>query len=798
MRARLALSLALLFLATQVHAGDIEFDLTAGTIERAKKGVMRIPVTLTLSIDQLQFAEDGAELAAKFSVRSDTAGFTRVLKDSYRIAAPAGTVPTGLATYRFDLIERAPAAVTISVVDLNSGRTGTRSLSVEATRVLVEPLSDGPAADTAWRVVLARAKQEKKPIVVFFRGRGCGRCRDLDRIAVPHPAIQRRLPAVIFTALPADAGEASKAWHSADSGVALFDRAGTLRVRWPVVPGTTTLGIILDSAIAVAPHFERAVQLAESGSPEAGEVEAAIGLTRLARFTDARAALERPLKHADPETRQAAIVAMAVLDANDGQGAEALAALQDVAANAATPKIAADASTAIAAIHRASTPPTVRGAIRILPLTRQVVSGRQTVRTHITSAAVARVVFSLDGREIGRVERPPFSTTLDFGAVPERHAIGVVAFDRRGQDIGRDERIVNEGGETFWIRLLSPREGPAAGAVRVTMNVRTPAARRVRRVVISWNDAERAVLTAAPWESVIRIPSDQVGVLRAVAELDDERTSEDAVLLNAGGAADRASVQLVELPLTIVSADGSLPKITASDITLREGDRVRRVEAVSTAADTPLTVGLLIDSSASMQKTLPDLQETAIRFLETMLGERDRAFLVTFDSHARLIQPATSDVSLLRRQIMSIQPNGATALHDAMALGLLQFEGIPGRRAMILFSDGLDGTSEYRAAEVSELARRSNVPIHVIATDPGVPPDLAGIAESTGATSHTLDTLTQLPAVYARIEAALRAQILAFVRTDPGTRENEWRRIRVEVRGPNLRVHAPDGYYAPF
>jgi Ca-activated chloride channel homolog len=612
-----------------------------------------------------------------------------------------------------------------------------------------QELVEAAATEAVWRDVLARAASEKKPIVVFYRAEPCARCPEFERVTVSHPTIERRLPSVVFAVLPA----------TADAGVALFDRAGVLRARWPLVPDTTNFGIILDSIVTVAPHFERAVQLSEAGAPEA-DLELANGLARLGRITDARAALARARAH--PETEQAAIDALAKLDAGP------------------TPRTV-----------------TPRGVVRILPLERQVVSGSHTVKTHVTSAAVARVTFSLDGREVRRVERPPFSATMDFGEVPERHSIRVAAFNQKGQELGRDERVVNEAGETFWLKLLTPAVGPAGGAVRVTMNVRTPAARRVQRVVVSWNDAERRVLTAAPWESTVDIPAGQVGVLRAVAELDDGRTSEDAVLLNAGGMVGEANVQLAELPITIVGRTGTL---TPDRITVREGNRVRRVEAVATAAETPLTVGLLIDVSDSMQKTLPDLQEAAIRFLETTLGERDRAFLVTFDSHARLLEPATSDVAQLRRRIMRIRPNGLTALNDAMVLGLLQFEGIKGRRAMIVFSDGVDLTSEYSASEVGELARRVNVPIHVIESIPAEPADgsLERLGPSTGGTAHRLNTLPELPSIYAAIEAALRAQILAFIRTDPATRENEWRSVRVSVAGAGLEVYAPEGYYATW
>ena len=603
----------------------------------------------------------------------------------------------------------------------------------------------------------ALGDQQQKPTVVLFRPPLCDRCAEFERETLAHPTIVRRLPAVAFEMRPAQEGE--------EASIAFIDGTGVLRARWPFVPATTNFGIILDAVVAVAPDFQRAAELSASGAPHDADVHVARGLARLGFTRDARAALAR------------------------------------ARANGSTVPFADAAAPAPAP----AAPP---AALRILPLERQVVSGRHLVRTHVTNGAIAQVVFSLDGRTVARVEKPPFSATLDFGELPERHVVRVTALDRRGREVGRDERVVNEGGETFWLRLVSPREGPALGAVRVEADVRVPAARRVRRVVVSWNDAERAVLTDAPWETTVDIPANQVGVLRAVAELDDGRTSEDAVLLNAGGAAGRADVQLVELPITVITRDGSLPTLTRDRISVREGNRLRRVESVATAAETPLTVGLLFDVSDSMHKTLPDLQEAAIRFLETMLGERDRAFFVSFNDEARLRQPATSDVALLRDTIMRARPDGATALHDAMALGLLQFEGIKGRRAMIVFTDGQDVSSRYTASEVAELARRVNVPVHVIAAEAWSPPrftsvrgvdeELPRVARATGGTSQVLVDLGQLPALYARIEAALRAQFLAFVRTDPATRENEWRAVRVEVKGVDAEVYAPEGYYATW
>ena len=166
--------------------------------------------------------------------------------------------------------------------------------------------------------------------------------------------------------------------------------------------------------------------------------------------------------------------------------------------------------------------------------------------------------------------------------------------------------------------------------------------------------------------------------------------------------------KIVQLPITIFG--------TYSNISVREGKKARRVESIATAAETPLTVGLLLDTSDSMEETLPDLQEAAIRFLDTILGPRDRAFIISFDTRAHLLQLPTRDVARISHTIMLLRPDGLTSIYDAMALGLLQFEGVKGRRAMILFTDGRDVTSEYSASDVGELARRVSVPIHVIGT----------------------------------------------------------------------------------
>ena len=838
-------------------AGDLDFDVKTGewTVDHNSKHVL-IPVELSIPAEELKFEQEGSELAARFSVMTVSGASLQsageVSEESKRITAPVGTQPAGDIKFRFSVRhDRKPATLSIAVVDEKTQLAGTRQILLEGGKATVAAVAPSPATAATWGGAMTRAASERKPILVLNRPKRCGACDRFEQTTIAHPAIQRRLEQLVFVTMPAET-----------VSIALFDRAGKERVRWADLPKTTVaFGEVLDVILSVAPNLERAVALSENG-PAEGELEAAIALARLGRPADARAAIARAAESGSQKTQQFAVIATAMLDSSEGKHEKALAALDRLAADAMNAEVAANAWLGMATIHRntkaldraglayqtasdiagegtelfaaaqqalASLQDLVaaaRGPIKLIPLDRRIVTGRHTVRTNVASASVARVLFTIDGAEPRSVDKPPFSTTYDFGRVPQTHTIRVVAHDRDGNELGRDELAVNDAGETFWLRLIEPAGGQASGTVRVNTTVRVPAGRKVRRVAISWNDVEQKVLSVAPWQTDVAIPN-ELGVLRAVVELDDGRTTEDAVLLNAAGHVERADVPLVELP---IFAAGAVP--SASEIIVREGKTRRHVEAVLSGADAPLTVGIVIDASGSMNTALPDVQEAAIRFLETALGQKDRAFLITFDTTARLVQPPTTDRELLRRQIMAIHPNGHTALNDAMILGLLQFEGVKGRRGMIVFSDGIDSASRYGAEDVNDLARRANIPLYVIAARSkgspyGLPPPMAPtpraggalptgapavimrgpantsrttlnrLAESSGGQMHHLTKLEALPEIYREIEADLRAQILAIIRTDAGKHENDWRAIEVDVTG-RRGVRAPSGYYAPW
>jgi Ca-activated chloride channel homolog len=607
----------------------------------------------------------------------------------------------------------------------------------------------------------------------------------------------------------------------------------TLMRLWPIIAVLASLLAL--QLQAQAPEDPEAAQAWRAALAKAArENKLVLAFDRPGRCTSACASFEqRVLKHPAMEcrleevvlvTRPIAGLQMAGLALYDHRGTliRRIETPRDLAAFASLlERIVSPARQAAAVV---ASPTSV---IRVMPPEEQIVSGRTTVRTTVSSTKVARVVFSVDGQERAAVNRPPFSAPIDFGRIPQVSTIRAVAYDVNRKEIGRDELTVNHGGEMFWIRLLEPREGKASGTVRVTATLRAPAGHDVKRVVVAWNDAERAVIAAEPWQADLDIPN-QAGVLQVKAELGDGRTAEDAVLLNATGHVERADVPLVEIPVTITASDGSPARVAPADVVVREGRTRRTVESVTGGSEAPLTVGVVFDTSDSMCRSLRGVQDAAIRFLDTTLGANDRAFVIAFDNDARLVQTPTSDRTLLRRQILGLRAKGSTALYDALIVAMLQFEGVKGRRALIVFSDGDDRTSRFRARDIAELARRSNIPVYLIAAPAVARPNrgmaasrryddpfetraagesetwaqvfayLAGVIRSTGGLVHHLKNLAELPAVYQKIEAALRAQSLVVIRTAPGRGENDWRAIDVEVGGAKRDVRAPAGYYAPW
>ena len=161
----------------------------------------------------------------------------------------------------------------------------------------------------------------------------------------------------------------------------------------------------------------------------------------------------------------------------------------------------------------------------------------------------------------------------------------------------------------------------------------------------------------------------------------------------------RVDTTLISIPVSVMDRDGRyIPDLTKDDFHVWE-DGVEQRVAYFASTEKPFTVALLIDTSGSTRFRLDEIQNAAITFVEQLRPD-DRVMVVSFSDKIRVLAQATSDRNTLRNAIRQTEPGDGTRLYDAVDQVENQyFNRIEGRKAMVLFTDGVDTTSKHASYE---------------------------------------------------------------------------------------------------
>jgi hypothetical protein len=341
--------------------------------------------------------------------------------------------------------------------------------------------------------------------------------------------------------------------------------------------------------------------------------------------------------------------------------------------------------------------------------------GQTTLEAVVSETDVSRVDFYLDGeREAVRRSRP-FSAVLDLGPLPQARRVEVVAYGSSGEELGRDFLIVNEGSGVFGVRIVEPvphlesgRPRKLVGPVDVEADVEPRRGEGIDRVEFYWKETLVATRYARPFRQRVVIPEDSpTGFIRVVAYLEDGASSEDVVFLNSPGSSERLQVNLMELYVVVTDRRGRPVRgMTKDQFKVDEGGKPQEIATFSDAGDLPLTVGLAIDSSASMFVKLPDVQFAAAEFIRQLTTRRDRVFVVGFGSQPKMARTTTSDLPEVVESLNKLKPDGKTAIWEAIVYSLVQLQGVPGKKALIVYSDGADEDPDFSYRTALRFARR--------------------------------------------------------------------------------------------
>jgi VWFA-related protein len=216
----------------------------------------------------------------------------------------------------------------------------------------------------------------------------------------------------------------------------------------------------------------------------------------------------------------------------------------------------------------------------------------------------------------------------------------------------------------------------------------------------------------------------------------------------------------------------------------------------------PLAVVLVLDSSGSMAKSMRFLREAAITFI-TKLEEVDSGLVVQFNESVKGSAEFSQDLDRLEQFVESLQAWGGTALYDAVHYGLTRVKDRPGRKAVIVFSDGADHASSTPEQEVVDYARSVEATVYSILIKGegdilgrGPRGFLRKIAQETGGSFFSPDKVAELNKIFSGISDELHHHyLLAY--TPKRSPDGLWRTIEVRMVGrKDTQIRVRKGYFA--
>ena len=311
----------------------------------------------------------------------------------------------------------------------------------------------------------------------------------------------------------------------------------------------------------------------------------------------------------------------------------------------------------------------------------------------------------------------------------------------------------------------------------------------------------------------------------------------------------RVDTTLVTLPVSVTDRNGKyIPNLNKSDFRLWENG-VEQDVAFFSSVDKPFSVVLMLDTSGSTRFRIEDMQDAAITFVNQLRSD-DRVMVVSFDDQVRVLSDFTGDRNRLRDAIRRTHTGDGTKLYDAMDLVINQeLSRVSGRKAVVLFTDGVDTTSRRGTYETNiRDAEELDALIYPVQYDtyvdvnsggpswpgtrrvPTSPVDiliqilggvgrgggggsgggrsggsnradyalanryLRDLAERTGARHHQADTMNNLSYAFANIAEELRRQYSLGYYPKRPPQPGERRQVKVRVNQPNLAVRTRDSY----
>ena len=267
----------------------------------------------------------------------------------------------------------------------------------------------------------------------------------------------------------------------------------------------------------------------------------------------------------------------------------------------------------------------------------------------------------------------------------------------------------------------------------------------------------------------------------------------------------RSGTRVVSIFATAIDAQKHLvPGLAKEDFEILDNDKLQEIQVFVNEVQ-PITVVVMLDTSASMTGNLSLLQDGAEQFLLRLLP-KDKGLVGAFNDKIAFFPASfTGDRDRLVRSLKDLDFGNPTRLYDAIHESIGRLKSIDGRRVVLVFTDGDDTDSAVGAGSVLNEARTEEVMIYAIGFHSDYfngqrqvksKPDggLKHLAEETGGGYFELDKSSDLAPTFTRVAQELHSQyVLGFA---PAVLDGKIHRLQVHVKRPGVIVRSRQSYLA--
>lgn len=264
--------------------------------------------------------------------------------------------------------------------------------------------------------------------------------------------------------------------------------------------------------------------------------------------------------------------------------------------------------------------------------------------------------------------------------------------------------------------------------------------------------------------------------------------------------AQKVSVDVVQITAVVTERGKFVSGLQEGQFKVVEDGVPQKIENFS-AEGAPLEIVVAIDVSESMTLAMPQLKNAVKKFLGA-LGPKDQVTVAAFNDNMFTLTKRETNVQQRLRAVDRLSAWGGTALYDVIIRGVQQLSKQPGRRVLVVFSDGDDRTSHATIHAVEQAVRANDATLFMVALGRGVKEaqlksGIERLVDLSGGRALFVERSEQLDQPFAEILEELSNQYIIGYESSNDKRNGAWREVKLEIPGTNYSVRARQGYRAP-